>query len=553
MLRPPIFLLTFTLFTYASSLNAARYGIIVGLDEYQSPGNTLFSCVNDANGIRDELLSDTTRWSSATMTTYLNSAGTKAAVRAKIADIAAQAVSGDVVIFYQSSHGLQISGTSACLMMYDSSPFNISSMYQDTEFAADISAFESGVTLIVFIDACFSAGMYKSVGSDNSTVWNFAINAMNAMTDIREKSAAPITKAPSVGWITSSDYDETSWAGNPYSLFTGYAIDAFVSGDANSDGHLTFLEIFNYARPLTLADNPDQTAQKLNDAVLATIATSIVGPEDIYEPDDSFGTAKTIAPGFSQSRSIHSTTDIDYVRFTLTVEANVTLQTSGAFGDDTLMTLYNGVQTEIDFDDDGGEDWFSMINRTLAAGTYYIKIESYDNAVIDNYILLVAINESDSFEPDDTISSARYIAPNATQRHSLFPSGDSDYIAFTTSIETAVQIDVSAASGDVYLRLYDLSGTVIYYGDNGGSGASASIAETLPAGTYFIRVEDFYDAVVSQYDLIVRMPQISRTTTYRSKSNCGLERESNRRTLPAVALVFVLLAVGFSRTSRRVI
>ena len=404
MNRLNVILLSIIVLSMSPMLYSARYGLFVGLDEYQSPGNRLFSCVNDANGIRNKLLTDTTRWSSANMTTYLNSAGTKSAVRSKIAALSAQAVSGDVVIFYQSSHGMQVSGPSACLVMYDSSTSYAPSMYQDTEFASDISAFASGVTLIVFIDACFSAGMYKSGGTDETQSWNFANNVMQALSDIREKSAAPATKSPNIGWITSSDYDETSWAGNPYSLFTGYAIDAFVSGDANSDGHLTFLEIFNYARPLTLASNPDQSAQKLNDSVLTTIATSVVDPQDIYEADDSFATAKPIASGFSQSRSIHTATDVDYVRFTLSAEANVTILTSGVYGDDTQMTLYNGTQTQIDFDDDSGDGWFSMINRTLPAGTYYIKIEAYDSAIIDSYALLFAINESDPYEPDDTTS-----------------------------------------------------------------------------------------------------------------------------------------------------
>ena len=74
---------------------------------------------------------------------------------------------------------------------------------------------------------------------------------------------------------------------------------------------------------------------------------------------------------------------MDWVKFTLSDESEVILKTSGASGD-TEMCLYNANLGEIEYDDDDGADTFSLIDRqcgvdSLPAGTYYVKINEYNN------------------------------------------------------------------------------------------------------------------------------------------------------------------------------
>jgi len=101
---------------------------------------------------------------------------------------------------------------------------------------------------------------------------------------------------------------------------------------------------------------------------------------DIYEADDTTGTAKTLASGQTQYRNIHAVANLDHATFTLAAPANINLATDGATGD-TVMYLYgpNNPATLVTSDDDSGNGNFSLITRTLAPGTYWVKIEEFGN------------------------------------------------------------------------------------------------------------------------------------------------------------------------------
>jgi hypothetical protein len=104
---------------------------------------------------------------------------------------------------------------------------------------------------------------------------------------------------------------------------------------------------------------------------------------DSYEPDNTSSQANEIVSGSPQNHSIVPATDEDWVWFSLSEESEVVVETSGPSGD-TRMWLYDNSLTEIEFDDDGGTGNFSRIDRIcgadpLSAGTYYVKIDEYDN------------------------------------------------------------------------------------------------------------------------------------------------------------------------------
>lgn len=245
----------------------ARYALFLGIDHY-SPAyisSPLNSCINDANGFSRKLAADTDLWKDVEddklpsgMTLWTDSQCRLSAVRAKMQELAGVAKSGDLVVFFQSSHGGRSSGMNAFLCMYDAS-------YRDTVFAADLAGFADGVKIVVVLDACFSAGIYKD--GDVAEPWDFPQRVMDEVSRIRKDKSG---EGPNIGWLASSDYNETSLAGNPYSRFTGFLIAAFCSGDASDDGKLTFKELFDYAAPRT---RPSHYPQSRNDALLsATVA-----------------------------------------------------------------------------------------------------------------------------------------------------------------------------------------------------------------------------------------------------------------------------------------
>jgi len=115
---------------------------------------------------------------------------------------------------------------------------------------------------------------------------------------------------------------------------------------------------------------------------------------DAYEPDDTSGQANWIYDGSPQTHSICPVGDEDWVKFELTVESEVVIETSGPSGD-TRMWLYDSSLNEVEYDEDDGSGLFSRIDRvcgvdSLSAGTYYVKVDEYlDNDEIPSYDIIV--------------------------------------------------------------------------------------------------------------------------------------------------------------------
>ena len=113
----------------------------------------------------------------------------------------------------------------------------------------------------------------------------------------------------------------------------------------------------------------------------------------------------------------------------------------------------------------------------------------------------------DSFENDDSSNQANNINDGDQQTHSICPSGDEDWVKFTLAAESAVQIETSGPSGDTVMWLYDSGINQLEFNDDGGAGLFSLIDRTcgvdaLPAGTYYVKIEEFGDdAVISSYDV----------------------------------------------------
>ncbi|MBI3986418.1 MAG: hypothetical protein HY343_05840, partial [Lentisphaerae bacterium] len=265
---------------YAGTLSVAntRRAILVGINTYASDlgASTLQFCIADAVGVRDDILlaDGSNRWPSANVQLWTDNQATKTIVRGDFQSLAATSVVGDVVLYFQSSHGGQVSGTDAFIVLYDA-------LYQDYEMAADLALFQSGVKVIVIIDACNSGGMYQFRG----VPWKFAENVMNhyreiKLADYRARGlAAPRTLGDNIAFMTAADYDELSWETYPHGLYSGGLIEAATNAvsDVNSNANVEFMELHNYAFARVQAQEPTQTPQTYNTNLLASVAARTTG------------------------------------------------------------------------------------------------------------------------------------------------------------------------------------------------------------------------------------------------------------------------------------
>ncbi len=117
-------------------------------------------------------------------------------------------------------------------------------------------------------------------------------------------------------------------------------------------------------------------------------------PADAYEPDDVASQAKWITSGESQGRSLHRKGNEDWAKFTVVGTRDVVIETSGADGGDTILSLYgpnNATFWVADNDDSELGGSYSRISETLSAGTYYVQVQNYDSSVVlDSYQLFLS-------------------------------------------------------------------------------------------------------------------------------------------------------------------
>lgn len=288
---------------------ANYYALSVGIDRYRAGyASSLGSCVNDARGFRTRLLKDSTRWKSYRINTLVNSSATESNIKRRLRLRASQLRRGDIFVYFHSSHGGRYSGARTYLCSY-------SSDFTDRELAIELARFRRGVRIIVVLDACYSGGMFKDGTTED---WPFADNVMLAFRDEKSKSgiskSADLDKLNSyMGFMTACDYNQTCWAGNPYSLYTKYLLQACGNRAADTSPRNTYLscyEAHRYARPRAYARNRGQKAQHYNTRLLSR-TTLIKQPQPLTVPVQVGPTGSTVSRPLFTWRGVSAATRYD--------------------------------------------------------------------------------------------------------------------------------------------------------------------------------------------------------------------------------------------------
>jgi len=253
---------------------------------------------------------------------------------------------------------------------------------------------------------------------------------------------------------------------------------------------------------------------------------------DRFEPDNTAGQAAAIATnGQAQAHSLHTSTDVDWVKFTLKERSNVVIQTSGRSGD-TEMRLFGPDDStkQITYNNDAGGSKFSRIEQrdddALEPGTYYVKIDEFgQDATIAAYSISVKATPAplaDKYESDDTWQDAQPITVSGgPQTHNIDVPTDVDWVKFELATTADVVIETRGASGDTEMVLYGESAAVdgplsepdlahpLESDNNDGVGNFSLIvrsgeASALQAGTYWVMVDERgNNAVIPSYTLSV--------------------------------------------------
>lgn len=109
------------------------------------------------------------------------------------------------------------------------------------------------------------------------------------------------------------------------------------------------------------------------------------------EPNNSCATANLLTPGDPMVAAISPAGEYDYFQLNVSVAGSYTIFTGpGDASGDTQMYLYQSdCTTQVAYDDDSGDGYYSRFVVTLAVGTYFVRVNEYGNNGTVNYILTV--------------------------------------------------------------------------------------------------------------------------------------------------------------------
>ncbi len=210
----------------------------------------------------------------------------------------------------------------------------------------------------------------------------------------------------------------------------------------------------------------------------------------------------------------------DYYRFSLAQTSNFNLSLTGLTESANVVLIYdsNG-NGQIDnyevLDNTYGSRYSNgSINKTLGAGSYFIRVYTDQSNLNTNYTLGVSANPSPSTtptNPGNSLSTALNIGTlSGTSIYKDFVGSTDrdDYYRFTLPSSSKFKLSLTDLTDFVNAELiYDYNGnTQRDDGDSldstsGTPHSNGSINRTLGAGTYFIHVYTNYSSLNSNYTL----------------------------------------------------
>lgn len=248
----------------------------------------------------------------------------------------------------------------------------------------------------------------------------------------------------------------------------------------------------------------------------AELVSAYTAEADTYESDNTKSTAKTITAGSSQAHSLHTASDVDWLKFTPTASGWYTFYTgarNGNAGDgDLLIGLYNESGTLLTYDDDSFTGYNALLSYNMTAGqNYYLVVMSArTNMVIPYYtISLVSGIIEDAYDVymdersvnDNTRQNANVISVGQTQAHTIHSASDVDWVEFVVDTTGYYTIQTGGA-GDTIITVYDKDGNFLQIDDDSGIGRNASVTMRFVADTvYYAKVSSYQNALIPHYTL----------------------------------------------------
>ncbi len=235
--------------------------------------------------------------------------------------------------------------------------------------------------------------------------------------------------------------------------------------------------------------------------------TAIANPES--EPNNTRATANNLALGGSNTGAMDVANDEDWFKVTTTGDGklNITLNVSNGLNLKCYIYDYDGT---IILSTDYTATSKTISVDGLAAGTYYVKLAAYFGNELPVYTVSSSLTEPaelNDAEPNNTKAQAKVFLVNKSKTgHNCYYYNNLrdtfDWYKITTPQDGRLQLKMTSGNGQIiWVYLYDHDGTTLL-----GSGYTAGSTflvdkDGLAAGTYYIRVNTYYNFSFAPYTL----------------------------------------------------
>ncbi|MFF2455329.1 hypothetical protein [Peribacillus simplex] len=253
-----------------------------------------------------------------------------------------------------------------------------------------------------------------------------------------------------------------------------------------------------------------------------------------YEFNNSSSAANKIKLNTPYVGEIQNYSDEDYYRFTLPESGAVTLnmsQKAGIGWNASILNLEGEVLSELTTE--YSSNVTKPVERTvgLPKGEYLIHIEDYSSSTHQPYAFTVKFAKSTAYEKEfnDNAQQANSIGLGKNYYGHLQDYNDTDYFTFFLTKPSSVSLEMGRKpSVSWYMSLYNSNGDEVgsfntKY-DQFANGIESK-RYSLPAGRYYISVNDYTNTRNHKYQLAVKVPTPSissksvQITNYVGKSD----------------------------------
>lgn len=231
------------------------------------------------------------------------------------------------------------------------------------------------------------------------------------------------------------------------------------------------------------------------------------------EPNDSRAQALVLGPNATKTghvnyyyTSVYDTQD--WYKITTTADGQIKLTLTSGNGQYVWAYLYdnNGV-TQLNAQNTSGS--IDITTDGLAAGTYYVKITTYYSTGFAPYTIKSTFTtpaQANDTEPDSTRALALVLPLNSSKTgHVNYYYNNhrdsADWYKVTTNGDGRLRLRLTSGNGQyIWAYLYDNDGTTQLNAQN-TSGTIDINTDGLAAGTYYVRVNTYYNTGFAPYTL----------------------------------------------------